>query len=133
MLSIKSRALTHALVPLDKVVMASCTDTTDRLLELHRENRYSRIPVCSPERDQILGVVNILDLASAERLEGRTILDVAREPVQLDANMSVAEGLYQLQRDGHQMGVVIRRDGTAAGIVTVKDLVEEIVGELEAW
>lgn len=132
-LSIKSRALTHALVPMDEIVMASSDDSTDRLLELHRQHRYSRIPVCTPDRKRIVGIVNILDLAPQEGLRDRSISELAREPVQLDANLSIAQGLYELQRAGQQMGVVMRRDGTAAGIVTVKDLVEQIVGELEAW
>ena len=131
-LSIKSRRLTQALVPLQELVTVRSDETLEDLRALHGQHRYSRIPVTSPDRSRVVGIVNILDLASQDT-DGREILDVAREPLQLDADLSVAQGLYELQREGEQMGVVLRGDGTAAGVVTVKDLVEQIVGELEAW
>ena len=56
-----------------------------------------------------------------------------REGVRLGEAPRVAEALLPLQKAHQPMGIVVDSDGQAAGIVTIKDLVEEIVGELEAW
>ena len=61
------------------------------------------------------------------------LLALSRPPLYLDSRLSVAQALYSLQRARQQMAVLTEPGGGAVGIVTVKDLVEEIVGELSAW
>ena len=96
------------------------------------QHRYSRLPVYSGAPDNVDGVVNVIDLL-ARKEPWETVRELSRDLIRLNARMSVAEALYSLQRARQQMAVVVDADGRPAGIVTVKDLVEEIVGELHAW
>jgi len=130
-LRVKSLGLRSAMVPLERVVMISEDASREELNELLRNHRFSRIPVYSGRRDNITGTVNVIDLMCAE--PDTPVRPLTRHCLSLDARLSVAEALYALQRAHQQMAVVTAHDGAAVGIVTVKDLVEEIVGELRAW
>jgi len=130
-LRVKSLNVRRAMVPLERVVMVPDAASLGELYEALRQHRFSRIPVYSERRDNIVGVINVIDVMSAQ---GRApVQALTRHCPLLDARLSVAEALYTLQRARQQMAVIVERDGGARGIVTVKDLVEEIVGELRAW
>ena len=129
---VRSLGLETALIPLEDVVMIPQSASVGDLKEVLRGHRFSRIPVYSERRENIVGVVNVIDLLATED-ESAMLEDLIREPIYVDEDLSVAEALYTLQRRHQQLAVVTGEEGQAVGIVTVKDLVEEIVGELEAW
>jgi len=132
LMRLRSLSVCEAMVPLDDVVMAPQEAGLDELRAVLRDHRFSRIPLYEGSRDNITGVVNVIDLLCASA--GGAATDVLhRGPLYLDAQVSVAEALYALKKAGQQMAVVMAAEGQAMGIVTVKDLVEEIVGELHAW
>ncbi len=131
-LRVKSLTIGAAMVPLKGVVMVSEDASLEELKEVLRDHRFSRIPVYSGDRRKITGTVNVIDVMSAEGKQ-KSVQTLARHSLSLDGRLSVAEGLYALQRARQQMAVVTTPQGAARGIVTVKDLVEEIVGELRAW
>ncbi|KPK66018.1 MAG: hypothetical protein AMK73_01235 [Planctomycetes bacterium SM23_32] len=120
------------MTPLVESVMVPEEASGQALLEALRPHRYSRIPVYRGSREQVVGVVNILDVAMAEGAVP-SAGELARDAVSLPRWTSVADALAQLRRERTQFAVVSDAAGGAIGIVTVKDLVEEIVGELEAW
>jgi CBS domain containing-hemolysin-like protein len=130
-LRLKSLALSSAMVPLDNVLMVEKSVSRQELVAELAAHRFSRIPLYDGERSKVVGVVNIIDLLAA-RGEDKTPQEIARPPVFLDAGLSVPDALYALQRARRQMAIV-RTDGRPAGVVTVKDLVEKIVGELAEW
>jgi len=131
-LALKSRSLRDVMIPLEKVVMISDAAGFTHLVQSFREHAFSRIPVYCGERTRITAIVNLLDLACADGRE-ISIGELSRPPHYLNASMSVAEALYSLRSARQQMGVVLDDGGRATGIVTIKDLVEEIVGDLRAW
>ncbi len=130
-LRLKSMRLGAALSPLEEVVMVAEGAPPGELHRLMREHRYSRIPVYRKERDDITGVVNVIDVASAPESAGPA--ELAREVMSLPLETSVADALSRFRDAKEQFAVVTDEEGRAVGVVTVKDLVEEIVGELEAW
>ena len=80
----------------------------------------------------MFGVVNVQEVLLAEA----TKWDLKRhvlQAVELSPELPVMHALVRLQRAHRAMGIVLDSRGRAVGLVTVKDLVEEIVGELEAW
>ncbi len=101
--------------------------TVDRLARLHS---YSRMPVLS-RSDRVVGVINILDVLG-ERA-GRAIMELMAPPLEIPADQGVTAALTMLQRRGAAMAIVTDANGRFLGIVTIKDLVEEIVGDLQAW
>jgi CBS domain containing-hemolysin-like protein len=123
----------RAMQPSRKVVMISDragAETVERLIQTHP---YSRFPVYSKTPSRIVGVMNALDFL-CER-DSKKPADIAWEPVFIEKSNTVADALYTLQQAKRPMGIVVQslKSKEAVGIVTVKDLVEEVVGELAAW
>lgn len=130
-LRVKSLGLEAALVPLQEVVMLPRGASYGEVKDVLGRHRFSRIPVYEGSRENVVGLVNVLDVLSAEGRPDASRL--SRRIIRLDRDVSVGEALFALQKARQQMAVVTGEGGEASGIVTVKDLVEEIVGELRAW
>ena len=126
-LSLKSLEVAKAMTPLENVVMVPEDATPEQVRETFAAHRYSRIPIYSGTREKITGVVRVMDLALAEANGAES----ARELLSVRRTASVADVLWTLRQARQQLAVVTDREGRALGIVTVKDLLEEIVGELE--
>jgi putative hemolysin len=129
---LKALDVADAMTALEHVAMVPEEAGADELLAAFRAHRYSRLPVFRGERDAIVGVINVIDVASASRLPERAG-ELAHSVLRLQAGTSVADALRILRNARQQFAVVADEEGRALGISTVKDLVEEIVGELEAW
>jgi len=129
-LRLKSVSVEETMTPLADTVMISEEDTAEELERVLRAHRYSRLPVWRGSREHIVGVINVLDVASSRRADVRSLM---REACTVPAGSSVSDVLALLRGVKQQFAVVTDAEGRALGIVTAKDLVEEIVGELEAW
>ena len=98
-------------------------------MQLASRHAYSRLPL-TDDHDSVTGILDIYEVLLDDA--GAAPCDLATAPLPLPAEMSVTDALYRMQRGRINMAVV--ESGSAhVGIVTIKDLVEEIVGELEAW
>lgn len=131
LLRIRSLKLDSAMVPLEGVVMIQEGAPLDELKSVLGKHRFSRIPLYGGQRSNIVGIVNVIDLLAVAK-ERPPLSEITRAPLSLDARLGVMDALYALQRARQQMAVVVSGE-QAVGIVTVKDLVEEIVGELKDW
>jgi CBS domain containing-hemolysin-like protein len=94
-----------------------------------RKHNYSRGPVLD-EAGDVVGILDVYDVLVDEPVA--IPAERMTAPLKLPADMTVTEALYAMRRGRHMMAVA-QKDGKAVGIVTIKDLVEEIVGELEEW
>lgn len=95
------------------------------------ENGHSRYPVYDETIDHVVGVVLARDVWQALRRGGTPPLeDVAREALFVPDTKSVEQLLREMQKDGTHMAVVVDEFGGTAGIVTIEDLLEEVVGEI---
>jgi len=131
-LRLKSLDVGQAMTPLESIVMVPEDASPEQVRELFAAHRYSRIPIYRGTREQIVGVVRVMDLALAEG-EDAAPDELAREVLSVRRGASVADVLWKLRQARQQLAVVPDHEGRAVGIVTVKDLLEEIVGELEGW
>lgn len=116
-------------IPLKKVTLANNAVDHDRFLELAKRSRFSRIPIWQGRKTNIIGVVHVFDFLAEDR-PGLTIRNYVREVPRIAPEASVYQALLTLQTSRTPLGIVAK-DGRALGVVTVKDLIEEIVGELE--
>jgi CBS domain containing-hemolysin-like protein len=121
------------MTPRVRMTAVNAEDTAEEIVSLATTTGYSRFPVIGRDRDDVLGVLHVKQ-AFAVPLEDRsnvTAADLMIKPLQVPESMGVDTLLGLLRKQGLQVAIVSDEHGGTAGIVTLEDLVEEIVGELE--
>ncbi len=119
------------MTPRIDIVCAPATTDLDELIALFLESQHSRIPLYVDSVDDIHGVLHIRDVLAASQAETPpTPGSLAREAFIVPETKSLAELLREMQAGHHQMAIVVEEYGGIAGLVTVEDLLEEIVGEI---
>lgn len=123
--------LADAMNPMSRVVSLPADATADQARDVACAHEYSRVPMLADD-GKVVGTLSLFDVLVEPGLARPA--DVMLDPLVLAADLPVNEALYRMQRRRAAMAVVRDgRSGRHVGIVTVKDLVEEIVGELGAW
>jgi CBS domain containing-hemolysin-like protein len=121
----------EVMTPRIDVIAAPATATVDMVAALILESGHSRIPIYQESIDQITGVLLARDVWQAQ-LEGKTEIAELIRPLLFVPDSKPIEGLlYEMQRQRSHLAVVVDEFGGTAGIVTLEDLVEEIVGEIQ--
>jgi putative hemolysin len=120
------------MVPLSEVT-ALPEDTTvgEAALEV-ADKQHSRMPIYRSRVDDVVGVLHVFDLLQAgAQGKGRTVSELARPATFVPENQPAVDLLVELQGTGNQMAVVVDEYGGAVGVVTIEDILEEIVGEID--
>lgn len=118
----------EVMTPRPDIVAIRADSTLDELRALFREQEYSRIPVYKDNLDNILGFVFVKDLIQVD--EDRPITSLIRPAYFVPETKRVSDLLKDFQRQQVQSAVVVDEYGGTAGLVTLEDLLEEIVGEI---
>jgi len=124
----------EVMVPRPDMVGVEADATVDEALETAISAGYSRLPAFGEGPDDILGLVYLKDIIRRTRDNGRggqdTLREIVRPAVFVPEQKKVAELLREMQKDKFHMAIVIDEYGGTAGLVTLEDLLEEIVGEI---
>jgi putative hemolysin len=129
-----SRRVHEVMVPRIAMATIQATATFDEAIETIVEHGHSRIPVYDESVDEILGILYAKDLlpflreAAGPRPELRSLL---RTPVYIPESMTIDDLLHEFQRRKVHIAIVLDEYGGTAGLVTIEDLLEEIVGEIQ--
>ena len=123
--------LADVMVPLKKAVMVRRSASADLVRRLLTEHGHPRLGVYEGNRENIVGVLNAYDVLLDE--DDSPPADHVMPPLGLVQHTGVIEALVALQRARTAIAFVVNDAGNCTGLVTVKDLVEEIVGELHEW
>ncbi|MGH9745590.1 MAG: hemolysin family protein [Candidatus Acidiferrales bacterium] len=120
------------MTPRPDVVAVRASATLEELSDLIVQKKFSRIPVYENSLDDIIGVVMARDILEVPDRDAahRTVRELMRPALFIPETKLGSELLKEMQRKNQQMAVVIDEYGLMAGVVTVEDLIEEIVGEL---
>ncbi|WLQ07561.1 hemolysin family protein [Arthrobacter oryzae] len=121
------------MTPRVRMTAVNADDSAEQIVALATSTGYSRFPVIGRDRDEVLGVLHVKQ-AFAVALADRATVTAAElmiDPLRVPESMGVDTLLVLLRRQGLQVAIVSDEHGGTAGIVTLEDLVEEIVGELE--
>jgi putative hemolysin len=122
----------EAMVPLAQVSMLDLRSTPDQIIDAVQESVHTRFPVCDCERAKIVGIVNAKDLFYIYTTSGLIQLtDAMYPPSWAPADRSIAEQLKEFRRIRRQMAIVVDAAGHPIGIITLEDIIEELVGEIE--
>src|SRR4029079_8813803 len=119
------------MTPRPDIVAVPAGGTVADLKAAMRETKYSRIPVYGENLDDIVGVVTVRDLLEYEGQPPDPLQPLARPVFLVPETKRIAELLKEFQAGGMAFAVVIDEYGGTAGIVSVEDIVEEIVGEIK--
>ena len=117
------------MLPLKNVVSASKDATADELMRIIVDTGYSQIPVYSEWPDNIIGVVKATDLLTQDYT--KKALDVMRPCYLIRENELLESALKNMQQNRLNFAIVADSTGRLTGIVTLEDIIEEIVGEIE--
>ena len=123
----------EVMVPRLDIVMIERGKTVRQALNLALRSGFSRIPVVGENADDVLGVAYLKDLVRKERAEGGGSLkveDAMRDPVFIPDSKPVDELLREMQAQLGHIAIVVDEYGGTAGLVTIEDVLEEIVGEI---
>jgi CBS domain containing-hemolysin-like protein len=119
-----------AMVPLVRVDAVPEETTLAAAIETVRREGFSRIPVFDRRITNIVGVIHVFDLLQAPDLS-RPVSDIMRPVSYFPESMPLDEALVAMQRTGENLAVIVDEYGGSAGILTLEDLIEEIVGNIE--
>jgi magnesium and cobalt transporter len=122
----------EVMTPRPDIVAIRFDATIDQLRQIVIEHEYSRLPVYTDNLDNIVGLVVVKDLIQQpERLAtATTVSNIMRQPSFVPETKRVAELLTEFQTKRVQLAIVVDEYGGTAGLVTVEDVVEELVGEI---
>jgi CBS domain containing-hemolysin-like protein len=127
------RTAGEVMTPRPSIVAVEAGATLEAVRDLMIESKYSRLPVYSGQMDNIEGVIYVRDLLKYWQL-GETnhrCVDIARPTYFVPETKPIDELLPEMQKAKTPMAIVINEYGGLAGLVTIEDLIEEIVGEIE--
>jgi putative hemolysin len=126
------RSIGEVMVPRTEVTFLEGTLTVSRAAKVAADSPHSRYPVVGADQDDVLGFVHIRDLLlpSIRHDRDRTVASLARDVKRLPGSKRVLSAMSEMRREGHHMAIVVDEYGGTDGIVTLEDLIEEVIGDI---
>lgn len=120
------------MTPRTRMVSIQRLESASDVLELSGRTGFSRFPVIDEDRDDVVGVVHVKQAVSVPRPKRADVpvAALAEEPLRVPETMRLDQLLEHLRSAGYQLAIVVDEYGGTAGLVTLEDLVEEIIGEV---
>ncbi len=129
-LQLKEKSVGDIYTPLSQVMAVSENASVLEALELMDKSGFSKLPVFEGRVDNIVGYVLVSDLISVNNPNLR-VREIMRPVVVLPEYMNIFNALKEFKKNREQMGIVVDEFGSTLGIVTIEDILEEIVGRIE--
>ena len=118
------------MVPRIDMTFIDVDTTFSEVIEVFREVKYTRYPVYEETTDNVIGIINIKDLLLTENQKKFCIRDYLREPLYTYEFKKTAELMVELRKTQNNIAIVLDEYGATAGLITLEDMLEEIVGEI---
>lgn len=122
----------EVMIPRTEIVAISAGAKIEEIMELICRHGHTRMPVYRENIDHIIGVVNVKDLLKfwSKPVTGKDFLSILRKPYYIPETKNISQLLHELKQKKYHMAIVIDEYGGISGLVTLEDLIEEIVGEI---
>ncbi|MCU1675204.1 MAG: hypothetical protein JWN77_3317, partial [Frankiales bacterium] len=125
------RQLREVMLPRTEVAFLDATISVARAQKLTADAPHSRYPVARDSQDDVAGFVHVRDLmVSAAKARTMKVADVTRDVKLVPGTKKVLPTLSEMRREGHHLAIVVDEYGGTDGIVTLEDLIEEVVGDI---
>lgn len=120
----------EVMIPRIDMTFAKLDSTYDELIDIFREDKFTRLPVYEDTTDNVIGIINMKDLLLCEDKVHFHVCDLIREPYFTYEHKNTAELFLEMQQNSINIAIVLDEYGVTAGMITLEDLLEEIVGEI---
>lgn len=118
------------MVPRIDMTFVNVENTYDELIDIFRTEKHTRFPVYEETTDNVVGIINMKDLLIIPRDEPFSVRSILREPYFTYEHKDTAALLLEMREASYNLAIVLDEYGATAGLVTLEDLLEEIVGEI---
>lgn len=118
------------MIPRIDMTVADVESSYDDIVTLFRKEKYTRIPIYEGDIDNVIGIINVKDLLLYSSSEEFCVRDILREPYYTYEYKQTADLLAELRKTSNNVTIVIDEYGSTVGMITLEDLLEEIVGEI---
>lgn len=133
-LSLDSKLAREVMVPRTDTQMVDIEDDYDEILETILSSPFSRIPVYESDKDQVIGVIHMKNVLKASKANGFgqiNFRELASDPLFVPSTIFIDDLLLEFKREQTHLAILRDEYGGVEGIVTLEDLLEEIVGDIE--
>ncbi|MFB7139920.1 hemolysin family protein [Gottfriedia sp. NPDC056225] len=130
-ITFKEKKVSDILTPRTNVIAIDMNESLDVVYGIFLHERYSRIPVYDPDIDHIVGVISEKEFLT-QLIQNQTVKinELIREPIFVMETMKISMVLKILQKQNVHLAIVVDEFGGTSGIVTMEDIIEELVGEI---
>ena len=118
------------MIPRIDMVFVHIDASREELMDIYRENEYTRYPVYSENRDVVIGTINMKDLLLIPESEEFHIRNILREPHFTFEHKEIGTLLMEMRQMSVNLMIVLDEYGSTSGMITMEDILEEIVGEI---
>ncbi|MBP3040349.1 HlyC/CorC family transporter [Bacillaceae bacterium Marseille-Q3522] len=127
-----NRIAKEIMVPRTEIVTISMEDTIEDALNIIRREKYTRYPITNGDKDNIEGIVNIKEILTASLKNNtlKNLIPFIKPVMRVIETIPIHDLLLKMQKERSHMAILIDEYGGTSGLVTVEDILEEIVGEI---
>lgn len=118
------------MIPRIDMTFVKSDSTYDELIEIFCEDKFTRFPVYEDTTDNVIGIINMKDLLLCKDKQNFHIHDLIRKPFFTYEQKNISELFLEMQKKSINLAIVLDEYGVTAGMITLEDLLEEIVGEI---
>lgn len=118
------------MIPRIDMTFAKIDSSYQELIAIFREDKFTRLPVYEESTDNVIGIINMKDLLLCDDKQNFSVKDLIREPYFTYEQKNTSELFLEMQKNSINIAIVLDEYGVTAGMITLEDLLEEIVGEI---
>ncbi|MBE6451267.1 MAG: HlyC/CorC family transporter [Alphaproteobacteria bacterium] len=122
----------EVMIPRQDMSCLFLNDSFEQVMQLIKRSKHTRYPLCDKDRDNVVGMIHIRDLLEhcEEKLEKGRLNKIARQILFVPENQSVSEVLHLMMRKHTHVAIVVDEYGGTAGMLSMEDILEELVGDI---
>lgn len=120
----------EVMIPRIDMTFVHADSTYEELIQVFRKCKFTRIPVYEDTTDHVIGIINMKDLLLMENTKSFCIRNLLREPYFTYEHKNISDLFMEMRKSSISLAIVLDEYGVTAGLVTLEDLLEEIVGEI---
>ena len=126
------RVANEVMIPRQDMVCLYLQDTKEEVIDLIKTHRHTRYPLCDDDKDNIIGMIHILDILHMQEksTEPFNLLAIKRDIIVVPENTPISHLIQTMRLEHAHMAIIVDEFGGTSGLVTMEDLLEELVGEI---